>query len=208
MSGFEPSPPLTGEDQRGWSRPEGAQPGTSADSPAGALAQQAESDSRQRSTRTARAAAIAVAGYEAAPAAERVIFGVTTSFAGTIAASRLINYVRERRRAMPRSRNLVRLLAELPSSNSVRVHHYLPGIAIGFTTGGVALLTRSGRLERWLSLPFGIGLALTADELRLMAGRSNPYWGGERFALGQGAAALVASVGFGIDFVRRGLREV
>lgn len=43
------------------------------------------------------------------------------------------------------------------------------------------------------------------DELRLLAGRNNPYWGGEVFALTQAAAAGLTGVGWLVVFVRRGL---
>lgn len=143
-------------------------------------------------------------GYHASPAPERVLFGLSTSFTVTIAASRTLNYVREQRRNMPRLRSFGRLLATAPTSNSVRVHHFLPGTAIGFLAGGVALISRAETLERWFSLPFGVGLAMTTDELRLMGGRNNPYWGGEHFAIAQGGIALVATMGLALDFARRG----
>jgi hypothetical protein len=181
---------------------------TSAHSPAGAWDERAGSPTRRTSNRAARATAMARAGFGDSPPSERVLFGMTTSFALTVAVSRTITYVRERRQPMPRARSLGRRFAALASDNSVRVHHFLPGMAIAFTTGGIALLTRAGRLERLLSLPFGVGVALTTDELRLLAGRNNPYWGGEGFALTQGATALMASLGFCIDFVRRGHGEV
>ncbi|QMU70008.1 hypothetical protein [Streptacidiphilus sp. P02-A3a] len=128
--------------------------------------------------------------------------GMTTSFAVTIAVSRTINYVLERRRALPRTRGLGRLL--VLGSDDIRVHHFLPGAAIAFTTGGTALIARAEGLERWLSLPFGVGVALTTDELGILVSRNNPYWGGTRLAQQQCAAASLATLGFALDFLRRG----
>lgn len=156
--------------------------------------------------RTARTIAAVGAGYGETPGAERVLLGAATSFAVTVAVSRTLNYVRERRRPMPKARGFGRLLARVPADNSIRVHHYLPGMAIGLTTGGAGLLGRGGELERWLSLPFGIGLALTTDELRILAGRNNPYWDGEGFAWAQSGFAALASLGIAGDIVRRGYR--
>lgn len=146
----------------------------------------------------------AVVGYGRSHPAERATFGATSSFAVTIAVSRAINYVRERSRPMPRVRSVSRLLSQLPRSDSVRVHHFLPGIGIVFATAGSALLTRPDGLGRWLSVPFGVGVALTADELPQLAGRNNPYWGKEGFAFAQCAVATLASLGFAADFLRRG----
>lgn len=144
------------------------------------------------------------AGYRAAPPAERAAFWMLCSFATTIATSRAINYVGERRRPLPQARGVARILARLPGSNSVRVHHFLPGIGIGFTAGGTALLANPAPVALWLSVPFGAGVALTTDELRLLAGRNNPYWGGERFALTQCAGAALGAIGLGTLFHRRG----
>jgi hypothetical protein len=128
--------------------------------------ERADSPNRRESHRIVRAVEMALAGFRESPASERVLFGMTTSFAVTVTASRTMNYVRERRRPMPRARSLGRRFATLTGDNSVRVHHFLPGMVIGFTTGGIALMARAGHLERLLSLPFGVGLAMTTDELR------------------------------------------
>lgn len=55
------------------------------------------------------------------------------------------------------------------------MHHFLPGIAIAFATGATGILTHRRGFR--LSLPFGSGVALTLDELPLLLGRDNPYWG-------------------------------
>ncbi|GGN44767.1 hypothetical protein GCM10012285_27660 [Streptomyces kronopolitis] len=165
-------------------------------------------EGRRQPVPVAGAARIVIGGYDSTPGPEQALFGMSTSFAVTIATSRILNYVRERRRALPRMRSRVRWLLAIPSSNAIRVHHFLPGMAIGFTVAGTALLVRPGRLERLLSLPLGVGFALTTDELRLLVGRNDPYWGrGQRFAHAQGAVALLAALGIGADIVRRGRQQ-
>ena len=140
--------------------------------------------------------------------AERGVFGMATSFAVTVAASRSINYVRERGRARPMWGSFGRRLYHLPgAAGNRRVHHFVPGIGLGFATGGAAILTRDDGLDRWLSVPFGVGLGLTTDELGLLVEASNPYWGSETFALAQCAAALLASAALGAVFIRRGLKR-
>lgn len=146
----------------------------------------------------------AVAGYGQAHPAERAALEMTTSFATTVAASRAINYVRERRRTMPRLRSRGRLLATVPVSNSMRVHHFLPGVGIGLAAGGTAIFRGAEGWGHLLSVPFGIGLALVADELPQLAGRSNPYWGNELFSFTQAAVATTASAGLSGLFVFRG----
>jgi len=144
------------------------------------------------------------AGYRASRPAQRTAFRMATSFAATVAASRAINYVRERRRPMPRVRSAGRLLATVPVSNSIRVHHFLPGLGMGLSSGVVAIFRDGDGWGHWLSIPFGIGLALVADELPLLAGRSNPYWGNELFSFVQGGVAAAASAVLAGQFFYRG----
>jgi hypothetical protein len=147
------------------------------------------------------------AGYSDSNPAERGLFGIASSFAVTVAASRTINYVRERRRTLPMWRSLGRRVYHLPGGGAAqRVHHFIPGIGLGFATGGAAILTRDDGLDRWLSLPFGTGLGLTTDELGLLLEGSNPYWGSETFALAQCATASVTAAAMAAVFIRRGLR--
>jgi hypothetical protein len=157
-----------------------------------------------RSSLGSRTTHTLVAGYRGSPPAEQAAFGMVCSFTVTVATSRLINYIRERSRAMPRTRSVIRRIGHAPRSDSVRVHHFLPGVGMGFAAGGTAILVHPSRATRALSLPFGVGVALAVDELPLMAGRNNPYWGKERFA---GVLCLVGAVvaaGISAEFVRRG----
>ena len=146
-------------------------------------------------------------GYRDAPPAVRGVFGITTSFAVTVAASRSINFIRERRRRVPALRSVARRLYHLPgATGDLRVHHFIPGIGLGFATGAAAILTRPDGSGRWLSVPVGVGLGLTADELGLLLEHANPYWGTEKFALAQCAAASVGSAALAAAFTRRGLK--
>jgi len=154
---------------------------------------------RYRAVRPLRRIAV---GARARPAHEQASFGALTSFATTIAISRTINYVRERRRRFPRLRSLTRQASGVAREGGIRVHHFIPGIAIAFTTGGSALFTH--RLAFWLSLPYGSGVALTLDELGVLLKHNNPYWGSERFALGQAAVAATAAAGLAVRFHRLG----
>lgn len=146
----------------------------------------------------------AALGYNRSQPAERALFGMTGSFAVTIALSRGLNEVLERRRTMRKARRLARKTEAAWSSDEVRIHHFLPGIVIGFTAGAVAILSRGDELGTWLSVPFGVGVALTSDEGRLLAGRGDPYWGNQGFALVQSAASGLAAAALSMRFICRG----
>ena len=84
------------------------------------------------------------------------------------------------------------------------MHHYLPGMNLAFAAGGTALIARAGKLEQWLSLPFGVGVALTVDEAGILISRNDPYWGGTHAAQNEVAASSLATLGIAFDFLRRG----
>jgi hypothetical protein len=102
-------------------------------------------------------------------------FGVSSAFATTVAASRMINYVRERRRRLPWLRSLGRRVYHSPGVSRVRVHHFTPGVVMILAAGGGSIFARSDGREVWFSLPFGVGAGLTLDELGLLLELDNPY---------------------------------
>ena len=55
----------------------------------------------------------------------------------------------------------------------------MPGIALAFASGGVAIVTRNETVERWMALPFGAGMGLTLDESALLLELDDVYWSEE-----------------------------
>jgi len=143
-------------------------------------------------------------GFRSAAAPQRAAFGMLASSALTIGTSRVINYWRERRRPAPGLRSRARRAYHAPGSQDVRVHHFVPGIAISLIAGGTAILTRKDGAELWLSLPFGIGTGLTIDEAALLADLDNAYWGSEGLAFAQAGAMALGATALGAIFYRRG----
>jgi hypothetical protein len=145
-------------------------------------------------------------GYRSSSPAERAAFGMISGFALSLAGARKITYIQERRRNLPGVRGLGRAIPRLPGSDDIRVHHYLPGMTIAMATGGAAILAGPGGIERWLSAPFGVGVGLVVDEIGLLTGRNNPYWGSERFVLITCVTAASAAAAMAAVFLRRGRR--
>jgi len=142
-------------------------------------------------------------GFRAGTPAERGGFAILSASAATISASRTLNYVRERRRRNPALRGLVRHLHHL-RGGGLRVHHFLPGMAITAATGATAILARRDGREVKLSVPFGVGVGLTLDEVAFLVERNNPYWGSQRLALIEAAAASAGATLLGARLVVRG----
>jgi hypothetical protein len=177
---------------------ESVEPAVSA-APAVVVAQDSREGCRggQIFTRAAR-------GYRLSRPVEQSTFLMTVTFAVTIAGARAITYVMERRRSVPVVRGLTRALPRLPGSNDIRIHHYLPGMVLTAVAGGASILASGPRVGPLLSVPFGVGVALTADEIGLLIERNNPYWGTERAVALQWLAATGLSVVMAGVLVRRG----
>ncbi len=174
------------------------------ETPDAALVTELAGESASRPPGRRQLASILADGYRSSSPAERAAFAMTCGFALSLAGARKITYVQERRRALPRLRGLARVLPRAPGTDAIRVHHYLPGLAIAMTTGGAAILAGPGGIERWLSAPFGVGVGLVVDEIALLTGRNNPYWGSERFVLITCLAATSAAAVMAAGFLRRG----
>jgi len=127
-----------------------------------------------------------------------------TSFAATIGISRAINYIRERRRRGPRLRSLARHVYHSPGQERLRVHQFVPGIALAFITGGGSILKRQDKDELWFGIPFGTGAALTLDEIAVMTELDNAYWESEKFAIAQAASAALGALALAIRLYYRG----
>ncbi len=84
-----------------------------------------------------------------------------------------------------------------------RIHHFVPGIGLIAAAGAVAIATRDDGLELPLSMPFGVGSALTLDEAALLVGRNNAYWASENFAIGIGVGAIAGAAALAAGFYRR-----
>jgi len=147
--------------------------------------------------------AVAVAGYQAAPAQENALFNLFASFVISLLASRGIAFaLRDRRRLGP-FRN-VRL-------GRRHIHHFVPGIALAFLSGAIAIVTRNEDLEPRLALLFGTGMGMTMDEAALLLELDDVYWTEEGLLsvqIGAGLVGLLGALAIGLRFLRRGEERV
>lgn len=148
-------------------------------------------------------AEVARAGYRETPPRENALFNLLSSFAGTFLAARGTTYVLRRRRTVGPFRDLV--------VGRRHIHHFVPGIVLGFAAGAVAIVTRNEDLEPALAVPFGIGMGLTLDESALLLQLEDVYWTREGLLSVQitlSLIAVLASLALGLRFLRRGERVV
>jgi hypothetical protein len=87
------------------------------------------------------------------------------------------------------------------------VHHFVPGILIAFTAGGVGLVTTSERAEELLAIPFGAGIGMTFDEAALLLQLEDVYWTREGVLSVQVSLAITSILGatlLALRILRRG----
>ncbi len=147
--------------------------------------------------------AVAVAGYQAAPTQENALFNLFASFVAGLLGSRGIAYVLRSRRHFGPFRNV--------SLGRRHIHHFVPGIALAFISGAVAIVTRNEDLEPKLALVFGAGMGMTMDEAALLLELDDVYWTEEGLLgvqIGAGLVGLLGVLAIGLRFLRRGEERV
>ena len=56
------------------------------------------------------------------------------------------------------------------------IHHFIPGGVLSLAAGGVAIGMKGSDLDRYLAIPFGVGVALVLDESALLLELEDVYW--------------------------------
>jgi hypothetical protein len=146
---------------------------------------------------------VAVAGYHDAPRQENALFNLFASFVISLVASRAIAFGLRGRRRLGPFRNL--------RVRDRHIHHFVPGIALAFVSGAVAIVTRSEELEPKLALLFGTGMGMTMDEAALLLELDDVYWTEEGLLgvqIGAGLVGLLGALAIGLRFLRRGEARV
>jgi len=147
----------------------------------------------------AETAAVATRGYRDVPARENALFNLFTSFVISFISVRAITTLLRDRRSVGPFRNLM--------VGRRHIHHFVPGIALTFLSGSVAIATRGEGLESWLAIPFGAGMGLTLDESALLLELDDVYWSEEGILSVQIAlatTAMLSAVALATRFLRRG----
>ena len=147
-------------------------------------------------TETAR---VARTGYDQVSRRENTMFNLLTSFSATFLVARWITYVLRGRKRVGPFRNL--------RVGRRHIHHFVPGIVMGFASGAAAIITRDEDLEARLAVPFGVGMGLTLDESALLLELEDVYWTREGLLSVQITLAVMALLGglaLGLRFLRRG----
>ena len=146
---------------------------------------------------------VAVEGYRSGSARENALLNLLVSYALTAAIVRASTHsIRVRGRFGPFRNTLV---------GGRHIHHFIPGIALAFLSGGASILIRKDALDPLLAVPFGIGAAMTLDEAALLVELEDVYWSEEGILSVQvtlATIALLGALGVGLRVFRRGEAQV
>ena len=143
---------------------------------------------------------VAVSGYAATPRSETVLFNLLAGFLGAFTLVRVSTWgIRDRWWPFENVR-----------VGGRHIHHFVPGILLGFGSGTAALLTDDDALEERLAIPLGVGMGLTFDEAALLLDLRDVYWTREGLLsvqLSLGATAILSIAILTQRMLRRGERQ-
>jgi hypothetical protein len=146
---------------------------------------------------------VAVEGYRAGTARERALLKALAAFVATSAITRRSTWVLRRHGRFGPIREIV--------CGPRRIHRFVPGITLAFVCGGAAIVSSDPRLQERMSIPFGIGVALTLDEWALLLELNDVYWTEEGIVSVQvtlGTTALLAALTLALRLLARGEERV
>jgi hypothetical protein len=144
-------------------------------------------------------------GYNVSATRENATFAMLASFIVTFGLARAVTHS-------------IRMTGGIGPFRDVKlgtrhIHHFVPGILLAFAAGGTAIVSRREDVDRWMAVPFGIGVALVLDESALMIELEDVYWSDQgvlSIHAAFAATTLLSLLAYLVQMLRRGeaqLRE-
>ncbi|WP_372790941.1 hypothetical protein [Paraconexibacter sp.] len=147
---------------------------------------------------------VAVAGYKKGSTRENALFNMLVSFSIAFGLARWSTaHIRRTGRRFGPFRDL--------HVGGNHVHHFVPGIVLAFLAGGISVATANEKLDPFLAVPFGVGVALTLDETALLLKLDDVYWSEEGIVSVQVTFAtlfMLSALALALRLLARGEAEV
>jgi hypothetical protein len=146
---------------------------------------------------------VARAGYRGGSRRENALLNLLLAFTVTFVSARAST-------AIIRTRGHFGPLRDVVAGDD-HIHHFVPGIAIAFLAGAVSIISLDERLDPFLALPFGAGVALTLDESALLLKLDDVYWTAEGILSVQitlATMAMLSALTLVLRVLHRGEHEV
>src|SRR3954464_12968625 len=139
-----------------------------------------------RKAKPLEAVAVLKEGYGVSRTRENSLFNMLASFTVAFGITRGITWtIREKGGFGPIKDVVV---------GDRHIHHFLPGGILALAAGGLAIGTKGEELDKYLALPFGVGVALVLDESALLLELDDVYWTEEGVLSVQIAFAAIAKL--------------
>jgi hypothetical protein len=107
-------------------------------------------------------------GYKVSRTRENSLFNMLAGFTVTFGITRWITW-------MIRTKGGIGPIKDV-KVGARHIHHFIPGGVISLTAGGVAIGMKGSDFDRYLAIPFGVGVALVLDESALLLELEDVYW--------------------------------
>ena len=154
-------------------------------------------DSKEANNPLKRSLMVIGEGYAVSRTRENALFNMLASFSVTFGVTRGITwYIREHGGLGPIQNVVV---------GTRHIHHFIPGGVLALAAGGMAIGMKASDHDKYLALPFGIGVALVLDESALLLELEDVYWTEEGVLSVQivfAAMALLSALAYLIRMLR------
>jgi hypothetical protein len=156
-----------------------------------------EAASDEKPNKVTHAVRVMREGYSVSRTRENALFNMLASFSVTFGVTRGITwYIREHGGLGPIQNVIV---------GKRHIHHFVPGGILAMSAGALAIGMKGDKADKYLALPFGIGVALVLDESALLLELEDVYWTEEGVVSVQivfAAMAMLAAVAYLIRMLR------
>jgi hypothetical protein len=156
-----------------------------------------EHDEQRTRNRALRAVLVVREGYKVSRTRENALFNMLAGFTTTFGITRWITWMIREHGGIGPIQNV--------KVGSRHIHHFIPGGLISLAAGGVAIGMKGSDYDRYLAVPFGVGVALVLDESALLLELEDVYWTEEGVLSVQivfAAIALLAAMAYLIRILR------
>ena len=121
-----------------------------------------------RGNRALQAIEVVREGYKVSRTRENTLFNMLASFTVTFGITRWITWTIREKGGLGPIKNVI--------VGTRHIHHFIPGGLLSLAAGGVAIGAKGSELDRYLAVPFGVGVALVLDESALLLELEDVYW--------------------------------
>jgi hypothetical protein len=156
-----------------------------------------EHDEKRTRNKAVQAVQVVLEGYKVSRTRENSLFNMLAGFTVTFGITRWITW-------MIRTRGGIGPIKDV-KVGSRHIHHFIPGGVLSLAAGGVAIGMKGSDFDRYLAIPFGVGVALVLDESALLLELEDVYWTEEGVLSVQivfAAIALLAAMAYLIRMLR------